>query len=320
MPSWLKATKDRLSQKPKVSVGSVVPTASQIKEPYSPAKYCAFCIDLDFQRLFYSAEKKDIILPNRLLTHLRASKSCPFCRLTLLAIEDHPAVRHQNEDHGVMGCSQKSDKNDIPITHNRAIQFWVLSDTADTSMILASVPHMFGIRAVGTNPRESLPRERELLAFDDLPKSDCLRGQIVEHSFDPKLPQWWLKKCEEEHGTPCAASQSSHNFGLKVIDVELGCIVNAPSNCKYAALSYVWGRAKQLLLRKDTIKRLTSPGSIRNGNKTYKSASGPQPTLTIRDAILLCRQLDIRYLWVDALCIQQDSEDRMIQIQNMVSH
>ena len=219
-----------------------------------------------------------------------------------------------------MGLSRKSDRNDIPITNNRAIAFWVLENTADTSMILPSVPHMFGIRALGTTPRESLPRERELLASDDPPKSDYLCGNIVEQGFDPKLPQWWLKKCEEEHGTPCAASQSSLNFGLKVIDVEMGCIVNAPSNCNYAALSYVWGNVKQLLLGKDTRTRLMSPGSIGNGDKKYKSASGPQPPLTIRDSILLCRRLNIRYLWVDALCIQQDSEDRVIQIQNMVSH
>ncbi|KAL8842265.1 MAG: hypothetical protein Q9170_000591 [Blastenia crenularia] len=324
MPFWKKsaskAAREQLSHKSNVSVGSAVPRAPQSKEANLPVEYCTICISLDFEGLFYSAEKNDIRLPNRLLTHLRASKSCPFCRLTLVAVQDHPALRNQDEEHGVIGLSQRSDQEPhFPITYNRAIAFWVYKITAGTLMGLPSVPHTFGIRALSTTPRADLPRNRDLLKSDTPPKSDIHRGQIVDRFFDSVLPQWWLKRCEEQHDKACVASPSSFDFGLKVIDVELGSIVNAPPACSYAALSYVWGNVKQLELRKDTRKWLMSPGSLRHGKAGYKGASGLQPSVTIRDAILLCRQLNFRYLWVDALCIEQDSEDRMIQIQSMGS-
>ena len=187
-----------------------------------------------------------------------------------------------------MGYSQRSDKTDIPITYNRAIVFWVFKITAGTTLILPSEPHSFGIRPLAIKSRESLPRNCELLRSDKPPPSDILCGQIVEHYLDPALPRWWLQRCKEEHGKSCVASQSSLNFGLKFIDVELGCIVKAPSNCEYAALSYVWGNVKQLQLCKDTRTRLTVPGSIHNRRTTQKVVSGPQPSLTISDAVFLC--------------------------------
>lgn len=324
MPWWRKSVKERLSQQPNVSVDLPGPERPQSEEPNPSTEYCAICTSLDFQELFSSTEEKRLDLPNRLLTHIRASRSCPFCRLTLLAVEDHPAVRNQNEGLGVMGYSQTGkDSAQTTFTNKRTIYLWVFQDTAGTFMILPSQPHMFGIRALGTNPREFLPKQGNYFFWEphNPDKSDLLCGRIVEPKyFNPELPRWWLRQCKQKHGTPCSATPSSSNFGLKVIDVELGCIVNAPANCEYAALSYVWGNVKQLLLRKDTRTRLLSPGGILNGDRTNKRASGPQPTLTIRDAILLCRHLGLRYLWVDALCIQQDSEDRMIQIKNMVSH
>ena len=324
MRLWRKSAKERLSQQSNASVGLPVPATPRSEEPNPSTEYCGVCTGLDFQRLFYSTEEKKLDLPNRPLTHLRASELCPFCRLTLLAVEDHLAVRNQNEGLGVMGYSQTGkDSAQTTFTNNRTIYLWVFENTAGTFMILPFRPHAFGIRALGTNPREFLPAQGDYFFWEpqNPDKSDLLCGRIVQPKcFDPEIPQWWLRQCKRKHGAPCSATPSSLNFGLKVIDVELGCIVGAPANCEYAALSYVWGNVKQLLLCKDTRTRLLSPGAILNGDRTKKRASGPQPTLTIRDAILLCRYLGLRYLWVDALCTQQDSEDRMIQIKNMVSH
>jgi Heterokaryon incompatibility protein (HET) len=78
---------------------------------------------------------------------------------------------------------------------------------------------------------------------------------------------------------------------------------------KYAALSYVWGGKQTFTLNTISERKLFQPGSIR--------ANDPAIPATIRDAMVVCASLSIRHLWVDSLCISQDSSDRHDQIQLM---
>ncbi|GKZ18053.1 hypothetical protein AbraIFM66951_006566 [Aspergillus brasiliensis] len=72
----------------------------------------------------------------------------------------------------------------------------------------------------------------------------------------------------------------------------------APPACRYATLSYVWGRTTDTcaLATTSTIQALEEEGYL------FKK---PLPA-TIRDSILACSELRIRYLWIDRLCIVQD--------------
>ncbi|EIW52302.1 HET-domain-containing protein, partial [Trametes versicolor FP-101664 SS1] len=74
----------------------------------------------------------------------------------------------------------------------------------------------------------------------------------------------------------------------------------------YLALSYVWGE--------DQIHKTT-----RSNLSTYKR--GIEPSLlpaTIRDAIRVTHMLGFRWLWVDSLCILQDSdEDKLHEVGRM---
>lgn len=74
-----------------------------------------------------------------------------------------------------------------------------------------------------------------------------------------------------------------------------------PSKTKagYAALSYCWGTAKHAAKQ---AKTFTTTLAQRRGDI-------PESDLTalIRDSITVCQSLGITYLWVDALCILQDS-------------
>jgi Heterokaryon incompatibility protein (HET) len=74
-----------------------------------------------------------------------------------------------------------------------------------------------------------------------------------------------------------------------------------PQEKRYAALSYVWGPATSPHLRwtDETTARMFTPGGL------HATCSGDIPT-KIRDAVTLCSVLDLHYLWVDAVCIQQD--------------
>ncbi|KAL9112884.1 MAG: hypothetical protein Q9227_002961 [Pyrenula ochraceoflavens] len=66
---------------------------------------------------------------------------------------------------------------------------------------------------------------------------------------------------------------------------------------KYAALSYCWG--------KQNTHFMTTSKSIALLMQGFPSSSLPQ---TLQDAVQVARNLKIKYLWVDALCIIQDDE------------
>lgn len=66
----------------------------------------------------------------------------------------------------------------------------------------------------------------------------------------------------------------------------------------YAALSYCWGTQSQRMTTKSTLQEHLAGISVL------------ELPATIQDAIKLCQSLEIKYLWIDSLCIvQDDSED-----------
>lgn len=78
---------------------------------------------------------------------------------------------------------------------------------------------------------------------------------------------------------------------------------------QYAALSYCWGDSPQpIVLAEGTL------GTLVGGIQVSKL---PQ---TIVDSIIVARDLGLRYLWIDALCIQQDSDaDKERELAQMAS-
>ena len=64
----------------------------------------------------------------------------------------------------------------------------------------------------------------------------------------------------------------------------------------YAALSYCWGNSKP---------HLTTIATINRHLEGIHISTLPQ---TLKDAVAVTRRLDIRYLWIDSLCIVQDDK------------
>ncbi|KAG9197726.1 hypothetical protein G6514_001117 [Epicoccum nigrum] len=79
------------------------------------------------------------------------------------------------------------------------------------------------------------------------------------------------------------------------------------TRCAYAALSYRWGTTEQVKLSSAEVKNFSKKGVL--------VSSLPR---TIQDAIFTTRQLGLMYLWVDTLCIIQDStEDKDREVARM---
>jgi hypothetical protein len=68
------------------------------------------------------------------------------------------------------------------------------------------------------------------------------------------------------------------------------------SQVSYAALSYRWGRCIGMTTRK------TLPSF-------KKGISAESMPIVFREAAIICRKLDLNFLWIDSLCIVQDDED-----------
>lgn len=123
----------------------------------------------------------------------------------------------------------------------------------------------------------------------------------------------WLSECDLQHdpGTHNSTKSSAHQpQELMVIDVEAGCIVDAPPDCSYIALSYVWGtsRVGELSAEAATISTLRAPRSLKRDTLPA----------TIWDAMTVCQELGVQYLWVDRLCIIQDCDTQKTeQIRSM---
>ncbi|KAF0318867.1 hypothetical protein GQ607_013826 [Colletotrichum asianum] len=129
-----------------------------------------------------------------------------------------------------------------------------------------------------------------------------------------KLKQY-LENCANYHGHKCNVpiSQTPVPSGFRLIDAALRCVTRAQEGMEYMALSYQWRTATaypeaDLQLTKKKMDELERPQSL-------KESLIPE---VISDAMLLCRNMGRRYLWVDRLCIVQDDDNLKIsQIQSM---
>lgn len=70
-----------------------------------------------------------------------------------------------------------------------------------------------------------------------------------------------------------------------------------PDTVPYTALSHCWGKLRHLILVQSNLASLQEGVPVEHMSKTFS------------DAITITRRLGIRYIWIDSLCIIQDSED-----------
>ncbi|KAG1903863.1 heterokaryon incompatibility protein-domain-containing protein [Suillus fuscotomentosus] len=143
-----------------------------------------------------------------------------------------------------------------------------------------------------------------------------LHSRRVKDTVDIDLVKKWIKLCQENHGDEChnvwrMDDEEDKNLPkhVRLVDVVSMTLVPAPSGCCYVALSYVWGTVStEYRTTTNNIAERSAPGGL-------NTAIFPE---TITDSILFTRQLGLRYLWIDALCIIQDcSQDKIAQIKSM---
>lgn len=234
-------------------------------------------------------------IPQRLgpRSALRKRRYCPFCRL-VLEIVDRP-------------LDQRSPSQSI-IEDVEVLAKWVVDGQEE-------VPSENGI----WGQQRFIPRTRRVLIYsepqafkdgyialssDTAPFKDFFGRKLKSHdTLDPEFIKSWIRKCESEHGADCEESlvhpelMRKRKNVLRMIDVEKMCVTVVDQDCRFVALSYLWGKNfKQLFTTSENLPKLSTPGAL---NKE----SLPQ---TIKDSIELTKLIGERYLWTDSLALVHD--------------
>lgn len=111
--------------------------------------------------------------------------------------------------------------------------------------------------------------------------------------IDPVVIPWpklrrWLSSCSQEDHGHIAQPSAQRYLDTWLIDVEDRCLKPMTQDSEYAALSYVWGGDQPVLLQRNTLA-LQQTGAFDNATACSQ---------TIRDAMQVCHNVGIRYIWV----------------------
>jgi hypothetical protein len=119
-----------------------------------------------------------------------------------------------------------------------------------------------------------------------------------------KLANTWLHKCLKAHSLCTISTLPSPPLPSRILDVECETSssflsLRSSEGCHgpYVSLSHVWGHTQIITTTLATL------------DERMKCISMDDLSHTFRDAVILARQMSIRYVWIDSLCIIQDSAD-----------
>ena len=115
-----------------------------------------------------------------------------------------------------------------------------------------------------------------------------------------QMARAWLADCIENHGVSCERPSEQLRAPTRLLDLQADvksqvrlCSVVEP--IQYATLSHRWFTKDQVVLTQDSLGEMLERVDVHTLPQTYQ------------DAIRVTKFLGIRYLWIDSLCIIQDS-------------
>ncbi|KAF4625854.1 hypothetical protein G7Y89_g12310 [Cudoniella acicularis] len=172
-----------------------------------------------------------------------------------------------------------------------------------------SIGMVMGLRAVGGFSRRAV-------IFHLVPSGDGepyrLRSKAANTTKSDEswaLAMKWIEDCTTHH-TKCNAFRPSEGwFPSRLIDIgtsedcepRLRITIYEPPDGPYVTLSHCWGKALLIQLKGKYLRRFAEGIPMSDLPKTFV------------DAICITRRLGFRYIWIDSLCIIQDSKEDWIR-------
>ncbi|KAJ4269789.1 hypothetical protein NW762_001458 [Fusarium torreyae] len=266
-----------------------------VLEESDPQYLCDMCRNIDFRALLSKRGLPGNQQPGPTRISLLAipkimneSSKCAFCRLLRRRIVQDDLLSNIHPD----------------LWNGISVRLNVLDDGPQYALRLeVEIPDV----DTATNSRIVLHQISE-----DLDTQQPLQGLAVrQDAADISRLRSWLRECNENHQSQdadCTSFLKPLMSTIRVIDTVDNCVKEVDTPCEYICLSYVWGTGSQTQYTTKTREQLSKPGGLDNANL-------PQ---TILDAIKVTKDLGVRYVWIDALCItQDDNEDKGRIISNM---
>ena len=253
---------------------------------------CDMCRHIDFRALLTQRglPGNELPGPTKITLHgldqILQRERCVFCRLVSRKIRYDRILEFENED-----AMKLTD-----------VRLNVLDDGPENALRLE----------IELEDRLRLPEiQRIVIQRVDVEDPNPFNGILVnQEKVSIDAVRKWMNFCQHTHPKITDRCIEQRQPRLRLIDVEEKRVVEVECPCAYVCLSYVWGQINQPQYNSKTKIAFESPDGL-----SQRSIGLPQ---TITDAMIVTRQLGMRYLWVDALCIQQDNEeDKASIIANM---
>jgi hypothetical protein len=254
-------------------------------------KLCAKCKSMDIKS-FFRGEKRSYGLG--LSIDVTRKRNCKLCRFLIEALDPGGCGLPKNN---------RPDENVPTRCKCTATTLSISSNVKSDETVKYEIRFQVNGGLITTS--------RPIQILESAPVGQCTpfpewRGRLVPAVVDTARVQNWLRACEVRHSYRRAGFPSN----LRVLDLERKCIVMAPQPCRYVTLSYIWGDRQLLSLTTDNCEFLHKEGNLSPDTEGLAQ--------TIRDAMILTRSINERYLWVDSLCIIQDDDaEKSLQIKAM---
>lgn len=270
-----------------------------------PSILCHRCSAYNIVEVFKHAEPLDGQLQSKLSSHdysdyrrriaqcgvrlgklslLHLTPSCQFCRLIYRIL---PKGR-LNPDDDMM--------NIMPVRAYVRITGWDMlpMDVRSRSAIFLGVEVPDYMTPLATSFSVGGPTVRlsemtgEIIALcssQTPPSRRYFNAKVVQNQLDYSSIREAINACQSSHGGRCQTKWPAEMSTTRMLDIIDRKVIACPDKCDYAALSYVWGG---IIPTADALEKRTLPR-------------------TIEDAIVVTKNLGFRYLWVDAICINQNA-------------
>ena len=298
---------------------------------YAPEELCSKCQQIDFEAAFQipniRLERKGVTVADLGRKGIEWGKTaCPVCRLFA----------------DVCDRSDESSVEDTSHYHLRAFSFLKATENVSTTrdvpepLSKADPPCLLVLGGDGSSQRQSpgeycdfvqrpthgYPSLWEALTYyahfsgivhpvvssatEALSQFGTRR--LLPDRIDYHLLRNWYSFCAQYHRKACAINSKEYPEMFKVIDCRTRRMIEAPPNCWYVALSYVWGQQQSTK---------ASSSKITSENVEPRTLTSDTIPRVIEDAMIVTLELGWQYLWVDRYCIDQNDEEKHFQINQM---
>lgn len=151
--------------------------------------------------------------------------------------------------------------------------------------------------------REDLPHKTKFNICSISGQHPTVRGRVVSRERDLALCASWITTCSLKHGTCGHVSETDMpsrllDIGCSEVDCDdIRLVETTGQHGYYATLSHCWSASNPLVTNSHNFNA-----------HLYRIAFTALPK-TFQDAVIVTRRMGLKYLWIDSLCIIQDSRN-----------